>query len=194
MSYHVYNTKGIVIKRKVSGESDTVLYILTEDFGLIIASARATRNSGSKLKGSLQEYSLCEVSLVKGKNGWKITNAILINNFYFDLNKESKKILAKICLLLTKIIVGEIPHREVFDIVRSGFLSLSQSNEEDYRFIESLVVLRVLRELGYVVFNEESSIYLSDNNDWSSALLMHVKENSFEVVKLINKALKESQL
>jgi DNA repair protein RecO (recombination protein O) len=194
MSYHIYSTIGIVLKRKTFGESDTVLSILTQDLGLVLASAKSTRTLQSKLKGSLQEYSLSNVSMVKGKNGWKITNASLIKNYYFDSPEYSKKIFAKISLILQKNITGELFHKEVFDIVRTGFDSVIETNIDNIQYIETLMVLRIMKELGYVALNDSNKIYFSDYSSWGDKILGVVSENKLSIVSLINKAIKESQL
>jgi DNA repair protein RecO (recombination protein O) len=194
MSYHIYSTIGIVLKRKTFGESDTVLSILTQDLGLVLASAKSTRTLQSKLKGSLQEYSLSNVSMVKGKNGWKITNASLIKNYYFDSPEYSKKIFAKISLILQKNITGELFHKEVFDIVRTGFDSVIETKIDNIQYIETLMVLRIMKELGYVALNDSNKIYFSDYSSWGDKILGVVSENKLSIVSLINKAIKESQL
>jgi recombinational DNA repair protein (RecF pathway) len=52
MSYHIYNTDGIVLKRVNFGESNALFYILTADLGLIISSAQAVRSHLSKLNSA----------------------------------------------------------------------------------------------------------------------------------------------
>ena len=86
MSYHIYTTDGIILKRKPFGEANVLLHILTEDLGLILASATSARSAHSKLRLALQEYSYCSASLIKAKNGWKVTNVVEKNNFYFDID------------------------------------------------------------------------------------------------------------
>ncbi len=194
MSYHIYSTVGIVLKRKTFGESDTVLSILTQDLGLVLASAKSTRTLQSKLKGSLQEYSLSNVSMVKGKNGWKITNASLIKNYYFDSPDYARNFFAKISLILQKTITGEMTHKELFHIVRSGFDSVFQKKDEDIQSMESLMVLRLMKELGYVESDQSNSLYFENYTDWQSEILYKVKQNNISIVSSINKAIKESQL
>src|SRR3954468_15203265 len=104
MSYHIYTTNGIILKRTPFGEANILLHILTEDFGLIMASARSARLSVSKLRTTLQEYSFVSVSCIKGKNGWKITNAVDKGNFYFEYPDYTHKVLAQISSVLLKMI------------------------------------------------------------------------------------------
>ena len=100
MSYHIYTTDGIILKRQVFGEANIFLYILTEDFGLIIGSARSARLSASKLRSALQEYQYISVSCIKGKNGWKITNALDKGSFYYNYPEHTHGVLAQVGSLL----------------------------------------------------------------------------------------------
>ena len=194
MSYHIYTTDGIILKRATFGEANILLYILTSELGLIIASARSARLSVSKLRGALQEYSFVSVSCVKGKNGWKITNVAEKGSFYFDYPEYSHKVISQVAAVLLKMIPGEAPHKEVFRTVRSGFEFLKSVKEEDIGNFETLLVLRILAELGYVVNDSDTQIFFTDKESWNTDLLGRIGENKRRVVELINKALKESQL
>lgn len=193
MSYHIYTTRAIILKRKVYGESDTVLYCLTRDLGLIIASARSTRLMSSKLRASLQEFSLLDISCVKGKNGWKVTNAISDNNLFFSCPDDHRKVLVQISSILIKNIVGEMVHKEVFDVVKDAFTTLIKIRKEDLKDFEVLVVLKLMKEFGYVASENELGKYFDDRLSLEN-LLPHVKMERVRLVGLINKALKESQL
>lgn len=194
MSYHIYTTDGFILKRKTFGEANTLLYVLTRDLGLIIASAQGSRLSASKLKGSLQEYSEILISCVKGKNGWKITNVKGISNFFFDKPEHTKETLAKISSILLKMIVGESEHPEIYDITISGFNFLKTLDKDFIENLETLMVLRILSELGYVEKSSELKVFLDSNDYWSEDLLKKVGNEKKVLIGIINKALKESHL
>lgn len=192
MSYHVYTTDGVILKRSYFGEADVVLHILTENMGLIVASARSARASVSKLRPALQEYTLATVSCVKGKSSWKVTNISPIKNFYFDGNKYSHRTLAQITSLVLKMMPGEIAHPEVFRIFKNSFNHLMFLPEEKMTSFEILVVLRILHELGYVAPEKIKNYIFSD--DFSPELLSSVDENKKILVDVINNSLRASQL
>src|SRR3989344_3482574 len=173
MSYHIYTTEGIILKRQVFGEADILLHILTKEFGLIMASARSARLQASKLKGSLQEYQHISVSCVKGKNGWRITNVGDLGSYFFNYPEAHRRILAQISDLLMKMISGELTHPADF---------------------EALLVLRILYELGYVAKSEEIHIFIKNISDWRQELVELAGEKKTVIVGLINKAIKESHL
>lgn len=194
MSYHIYTTEGIVLKRSNFGEANILLYILTNDLGLIIASAQAARLGISKLRPSLQEYSHSIFSVVKGKNGWKITNAISKQNFYFETPVFTRKFISQIAKVLVRMMPGEEIHKEIFSIILSGLESIKKIKEEEIQDFEILCMLRVLFELGYVSMDENIEKFLTSSLDWSSELILEVKTNKKILVERVNKALKESQL
>jgi len=216
MSYHIYTTDGIILKRTAFGEANIFLHILTEDLGLIVAGARSARLSSSKLRSALQEYTYVSVSCVKGKNGWKITNVVEKENFFFNypkgkngwkitnvVEKEnfffnypnfSHKILSQISSVLLKMIPGESPHKEIFQIVKSGFEFLKTLQEKDVLNFETLVVLRILHQLGYVESGPEINFFLKNREEWNVSILEEVSQSRGNIIFTINKALKESQL
>jgi DNA repair protein RecO len=192
MSYHIYTTDGIILKRTPFGEANILLHILTQDLGLIMASARSARLYVSKLRPALQEYAYVSVSCIKGKNGWKITNVVSKGSFFFEYPEYTHKVMSQITFVLMQMIQGETPHKEVFDITKNAFEFLKNIPKDLISEFEVLVVLRILSELGYVVKDSNTEIFL--NNKWNEDLLQKVKENKGIIVLVINKALKASHL
>ncbi len=192
MSYHIYTTEGIILKRTPFGEANVLLHILTSDLGLIIASARSARLYVSKLRPALQEYANISVSAVKGKGGWKITNAVANGSFYFDSPVYAHKVLSQIGFVLMQMIQGELPQKELFSVVKNGLQFLKEMEEDLTSEFEVLMVIRVLDKLGYVVKDENTSIFLGEN--WDKEVLLSTKENKIVLVGIINKALKASHL
>ncbi len=212
MSYHIYTTDGIILRRVGFGEANILLHVLTEDLGLVIASARSARLAVSKLRPALQEYAHVSISCIKGKNGWKITNVVEKNNFYFDLPEQSRKSLAQIGSVLMQMIPGESPHPEIFQTAQSGFEFLKSisagvfpkstkggSGEHLHgtnvlASFETLIVLRILYQLGYVVSDESTEAFLKEPNVWTAELLEKIQTKKSSLILVINNALKESQL
>ena len=123
MSYHIYTTPGIVLRHWPLREADRVYAILTRDLGLIRASAGGIRKEASKLRGSLEPLSMTSVSLVRGKEYWRIISAIHDSNIHSDF--------AAPLLLLEKLVTGESAHPELFDSVRD---SIGSHDPEDDMF------------------------------------------------------------
>jgi len=193
MSYHMYTTEGIILRRQATGEANALLYILTRDLGLIVASAQAVRVASSKLRPAIQEYTYGLFACVKGKSGWKATNAVEKQNFFFSSPQYARRVLARAASVLQQMIPGEDPHPEIFEVVVSGFRSLGTTVSEDLAAFECLLMFRILYLLGYVEKNADTENFLSDTSDWDS-LLSEMKKEQARIVDLINKGMKASQL
>ncbi|KND50728.1 MAG: DNA repair protein RecO [Parcubacteria bacterium C7867-003] len=192
MSYHIYTTDGIILKRTPFGEANILVHVLTEDLGLIMASARSARLYVSKLRPALQEYAHVSISCIKGKGGWKITNVVSKGSFYFGYPEYTHRVMSQITFVLMQMIQGETPHKEIFEIVKNGLDFLKNIPEKYVSDFETLIVLRILKELGYVVSDNTTEKFL--RSDWDENLLKEIKEDRVLIVAIINKALKESHL
>lgn len=193
MSYHVYTTQGIVLRKKSVGEQSVFLHLLTEDLGLIIVSVRSTRSPKSKLRGLIEEYSHGYFSLIKSKNGWKLTNVSEEGNFFFCAPEYVRKTLAQISSVLIKMIQGEEMQKNVFELVLNTFESLTVSREDEVQPIEIIAVLRIMNLLGYVEKSNLNEDLLKDHV-FDEKTIKYSMENKIQMVGLINKAIKESHL
>lgn len=147
MSYHIYTTKGLILSARPIKEADRVYSILTRDLGLVRAIALGVRKETSKLRGALEPVSFSTISLVKGKEHWRITSGELLERL--TLVPE----IVKPLLLLEKLVQGEDPHPELFDIIE-GVLDTKDKRDEMF---ETQLVAKILYQLGYL---EKSDLYL----------------------------------
>lgn len=133
MSYHIYTTKGIVLSARPLREADRVYSILTRDFGLIRASATGVRKEASKLRGSLEPFILANISLVRGKEFWRITSAEPLRPIPATAG------IGRPLALLERLVQGEAAHPELFEIVEKHLFSE-----------ETTLVAHLLHHLGYL--------------------------------------------
>jgi hypothetical protein len=108
----------------------------------------------------------------------------------------TQELIAKIAALLKRLLQGESPHPELFDIVHSCEIFLNGADgisEDQMRSLESLTVLRMLHSLGYVGKEDQFSGYLR-SADLSLDSLDGVAGFRQLMNKHINSALKESHL
>src|SRR3989344_6123618 len=107
--HSIYSTEGFILKSVSSGEAGRFYTVLTRDFGLIRSEAQGVRKLDSKLRYSLQDFSLVELSLVLGREKWRIVSVALIKNVSADLRGDisSRAILSRIASLIGRLLTGE---------------------------------------------------------------------------------------
>ncbi len=194
MSHHIYQTEAFVIDSKDVGEANKLVFLFTKDLGLIMASAQGVRHLKSKLRYSLQDFSHSKVSLVRGKEIWRLTSAALIENMLVRMSPESFA-FARALSLVKRLVHGEEKNAALWSTLQSAaeFLDTSKIKQFSGEHFEYVLVLRILKSLGYIAQNPTNKQFI-ENDDWTEALLLQVESVKKALVMEINKALKESQL
>lgn len=197
----ILETDCFVLKSSPAGEANKHLDIFTKDFGLIRASAQGLRYIKSKLRYSLTDFSYSRVSLVRGREFWRIITATKKGDVPSEVvAREARESLYRIFSLLRRLLQGEEAHPELFDIVLNAFNFFSQDfKDEDgasparISAIEELAVLRILFLLGYVKDDPDLVKFL-ETDDLSRDLIERAIESRKTIVLEINRALKASHL
>lgn len=86
MAYTIYETKAVILGVRPIQEHDLFLRVFSDVFGYINIVAKGTRKSGSKLRAHINEYSIVTLSVVKGKEMFRLTDARRI--FAFDQSRS----------------------------------------------------------------------------------------------------------
>lgn len=192
---HIYTTKAIIIKNIPSGEANKFYFLFTKDLGFIKAIAQAVRKDKSKLKGHLQDLSLANISLVKGKEIWRIVSAEAISQELFLKNFEKLLIVKNIFSLLLRLIHGEEKNEPLFDCIESfyNFISYNNLTEDNLKNLETIIVLRILYYLGYFKKSFELSNF-AESRDLNLELFNSFKNKRKLAIAEINTALNETHL
>ena len=193
--HHIYTTKALIIKSIPIGEANKYYFLLTEDLGFIRASAQGVRLDKSKLKGHLQDFCLVKISLVKGKDIWRITSVETIECGDFLKNINKLIAIKNIFSLLSRLLAGEEKNEQLFASVESfyNFLLKNELSQNYIKNLETITVLRILYHLGYF----KQSFGLSDfvKNDELSVEILNVFDSKKKIAILdINNALSETHL
>lgn len=193
--YSISTTPGFIINSKPYGEAGKIYTIFTRDLGLVFATAQGIRLEKSKLRYHMHEYSFGTFSFVRGKEFWRLTSAASFKEGVAE-DIQGQELLARIALLLRRLLHGEESHPKLFECLEScdAFLRVGGEIEsEDLKTLESLVVLRMLQRLGYVSKDPLlADCFLSEDID--VALLGRCISLRPLMNQYINKALRESQL
>jgi DNA repair protein RecO len=196
MSYHIYTTKGLILKERPLKEADKSIKILTRDLGLINAIAIGARKGSSKRSPALTELSLGKFSLVRGKKDWRVTNAELNINIYAHLknNKKLLHALVRPISLVEKLVQGEEKNKNLYDILENtiDFIIENILTEEEIKNIEIYTVAKLLVELGYL--DKNNSLEIDRKEKLTKEHLDSLNKDKVKVVRAINKGIRASGL
>lgn len=150
MAYVTYTTEALVCGTFNRNTADRSYLLFTREAGMLYADARSVREERSRQRYALQDFSLVRVSLVKGKRGWKVGSIEALKNYFTDaVDKSARGSVVSLFRLLRRFLKGEETATELFDLTRESLEVLKQNTEERL-FVEEVVQLRVLSQLGYV--------------------------------------------
>jgi len=157
MAYHIYQTEAFVLNERVSGEANKIFYLLTPDLGLVVAVAQGVRLLKSKLRYQIRRYELVHVSLVRGKEVWRLVGAEKSGELDGVLNDPAKfESVAKIFVLLARFLQGEGEQTDIFNDLKAGIIYLATDDRPEIRRgFELAMALRILSSLGYVKTSSE---------------------------------------
>ena len=145
---HKYSTRALVLGRTSSGEESITASLLTEDFGLIRARSQGARKYGSKMSAGLQTLSASDVTLLRGKDIWRMAGAILETNWARELSGAARKRAARVFELADRLINGEPADPELFSMLSAFLSALPNRSEDEQDAAETLAVVRMLHALG----------------------------------------------
>lgn len=151
--HHIHHTEAYVIGSSPKGEDSKILRLYTRELGLVYAHAQGVRKLSSKLRFTLQDFSLASVDLVRGKEVWRVTTATPIRSHgAVRRNRTAETILARVHSLLTRLVAGEEANEEIYSIIGRTYdaLEISDRSPEEYRALELFFVARILIALGYL--------------------------------------------
>jgi DNA repair protein RecO (recombination protein O) len=193
--YKVYQTEALIVESKPHHEADKILTILTRNFGMIRAHARGVRHLKSKLRFSLQEMSFAEIAIVRGRDFWRIVNAVPAWNAYATLkqHRSRRELAARVLKLLKRLLSGEEGNPELFDLISEAFAFLSSEKNSDVKNFEAVLVLRILHRLGYVGDSAALRQFLF-GTDFTADLISSMDPLRKDAVQYINQSLKETNL
>lgn len=193
--YHRYESQCFVLSSSPENEASRTYSIFSKDLGLIYAKAQGVALSKSKLRGSLEAPSQANLSLIKGKEIWRIVGAEYGTNLWrtFENNREGLLIFVRLGNLIKRMVAGEERHEALYKVLEDCHLALSAKNrKEDLFALELVSVSSLLHHLGYFKLKEEyTQIFNVPFMDLDSNVVIAKKHH---LISDINQALKESHL
>ena len=157
MAIDKYSTESFILDAYESREHDKTYKLFTKDFGLIFARATSVRKLESKLRTHLQVGRMTQVTLVKGKDIWRITGSE-------EYHRESL-LRNDVVKLLERFVRGEGPQKTLFNHMKD-IVSTTNIDERTGRLLAHYLILV---DLGYadafIIGAESIDQYVSWNID-----------------------------
>ncbi|MDI9355141.1 MAG: hypothetical protein QM532_03010 [Cyanobium sp. MAG06] len=146
MAIDKYTTIAFIIKHYPDGEDNVMIKLYTKDFGLIFAKSQSLRKS-IKLRGHLLENRISMITVVKGKEYFRIAGAVEINS--------DREITRYITESINRFIHGQEENKDLFSDMEKCLLFC---RENKYLNIDMkiLILLNLLYKLGYFDFSHTS--------------------------------------
>jgi len=192
MAHEVHTTEAIVLASANVQDSDRLFWLLTEDFGLLFASAKSVREEVSKLRYSLQDLAHVRVSLVKGRGFWRITGAYIDGEENQQLTTTKLKTFGRIVTLVRRLLLKEERNDALFSVVARARIALSSGiHAED--IIETITVARILYHFGYFPYIDGKDEFIKSDS-LSEDVIYGIEKRKKEILNYINQGLVESHV
>lgn len=145
---HKYATEAIVLGRTALGEASAWMLLLTRELGLVRAKAQGIRKPGAKLAHALTTFVGSDVVLVRGKEGWRVSGAILSHDYFSELPFHARTRAGRIAGLMSRLIRGEGSDPSLYEMFDALLRALPTLSEEEGEDVEVLAALALLNTLG----------------------------------------------
>lgn len=189
--YQKYQTDALVVGAREIGEADKTFSLLTQDFGLVRARATAVRKEASKMRYALQLYARANVSLVRGKRGWRLAGATALAPAPKDALAVAA--FARVSELVMRLVGGEEQNRYLFDVLAGAHEALRAGGAEAAGLVEIVAVARVLYSLGYVSA-EALETDLFEHAEYAAESLAQAQSKKDSLLISINRAIAQTHL
>lgn len=162
--------------------------LYTRMFGMVHARAVSVREERSRLRYSLPHYARAEVSLVRGKAGWRIAGCTPVSS----LKGAQMEVFARVARLVERLVRGEEHNEYLFHSLAEAHTRLL---EKDVRTetVELVCAARVLFALGYIAAPSLNTSLFS-HTAYDVAHLEEADVFREEILVSINRAIVEAQL
>ena len=193
--YHLYHTEAFVLGNSPRGEGSNIISLFTRELGLLNATAQSVREERSKLRYDLQDFCYSDISLVRGKEFWRLTHAELIENIAHNESSETLLMFGRVFRLLRRLLAGEEKNEPLFIAIRDGLQFVKEKKDTGaIEGVEIVLVLRILHILGYLAPRNEFDTFLSHAGLWDDSVISKALLFRTLAISEINDSLKESQL
>jgi recombinational DNA repair protein (RecF pathway) len=186
---HKYSTAAIALARSPLSEASALVTLLTGEFGIIRARSQGLRKPGAKMGSGLQTLAESDVTLLKGKDGWRLAGSILAKDWAHALKRPARMRAGRVVELLVRLAHGESSEPAFFIILTSFVSALPALDEDAQDAAECLAVLRILRVLGL-----DAGDIPGTDDDYGETARAVILANRKDVIARINRGISASGL
>jgi recombinational DNA repair protein (RecF pathway) len=193
MSHELIITPAFILKHSNVGEADKLYYLYTREKGRITARATGVRLLKSKLRYILQLESLIKVSLIMGRSGYRLINAIPMHAELYNSYPLAKRSLI---FLLDRLVQGEEKNSDLFDALYNVLLFNDDhaSSLHIEKSLYGLGALILLSHLGYYSSSDHDIVNLMTSSVITVDMLNEFNEKLPHSSELIRSLITSTQL
>lgn len=148
--YPIHTTPAFILRSIDTGESARRYALFTRDFGLLWASARGVRDIKSKLRFHLHDGAQVSISLVRGRESWRLTNAYAGRALSALADTTRQRTYLRVLLLVERLVRGEERSDALYQLLTDfSHQIVHAASVEEVHDCECITVLHLLAELGY---------------------------------------------
>jgi DNA repair protein RecO (recombination protein O) len=152
MSHKIYTTEAVILGSRDFGEANRWYFLLTPDFGLVVARAQGVREQRSKLRGHLSCLNHAQISLVRGREYWRLINAEDTRALEEPRAAPVRAAALRVVGLLKRLLPEAQADPGLFSRLKLGLAELAAGPQDrpSLAHREAVLVWRLLHLLGYV--------------------------------------------
>lgn len=182
----LHTTDAFILGSSPHGESNRVYSLFTETFGFLYAHGQGVRRLESRNRYALMTGGVSRVTLVRGRDVWRITGAERIPGMP-RVSGPGRRALALVAAFAPR----EEALASLFTSLRAAHEASAHLPAADASVVETLMALRVLATLGYVAPPPGALWYesLLSTHTCTPETLGLVVTHRPAIVRLINNAL-----
>ncbi|MDP3734855.1 MAG: recombination protein O N-terminal domain-containing protein [bacterium] len=197
MSYHRYMTEALVLGSEPSGEASRRVVLFTRSCGLVYAHAQGARLCRSRLRPHLATLSRSRVSLVRGRETWRLVGALTEpdEGACESARPGAAAVIARLAALVRRLVPQDAPDEKLFERVAETvrFVVREDLREDELALVEVIGVSRVLFLLGYLDAGQPGAAVAAQSG-WDRSLFSALAPARAALVGAINEALAASHL
>lgn len=189
----IYHTDAIVLGSAERSEADKVFLLFTREQGVLRVRATGIRKLASKLRYSLQDYSVASLGLIRGRHSWRLGSAGA-KPLFDPKNKLLMRAFQNTCRLLSRMVPREAEETILFDDIANIYrvadtLELTPKTASD---IALLAGVKILYTLGYIPHESIPEAFLE--TPYKVLPLAEARAHRAELTGAIHAALESSHL